>query len=519
MAVFDERVTCSDGITLLSRVWTPEGTGPWPSLLMRQPYGRAIASTITYAHPSWYASHGFAVVVQDVRGRGDSEGTFRGFRQEAEDGSTTLAWLRQQPWCNGRIGTYGFSYQGLSQLLLSDPVHLPDALAPAMAGLDERMHWASEGGCHWWAIGLGWALQLAAQGCQRRSDETGWQEIRTALESGQFLKNGPALLERFDPDGMAQAWFQRDPSRPEGWRLHTPPADLWRRPMLLVGGWHDPHLRGVLDLWQRCRAAGSKPLLRLGAWSHLNWAGGIDALQLSFFKEHLCGEPNSQPNTGALMQETRGGEWRERTPEQCSSQRWRLFSSGLAAIHSDEGRLGEQGGGLVVIVHDPWRPLPARGGHLGLDAGLVDRADLDQRSDVACFTSAPFLERCELLGQPLLEIDAAADQPGFDLCLALSVVSPNGQVQQLCTGVARFLGADCLTMQRRQVDLQPLLVDLEAGSRLRLSIGLAAWPQVAVNPGDGSIPEGSTGSRHRIISVSLKLEEAAFSIRPMVGAN
>ena len=156
MAVFDERVTCSDGITLLSRVWTPEGTGPWPSLLMRQPYGRAIASTITYAHPSWYASHGFAVVVQDVRGRGDSEGTFRGFRQEGEDGSTTLAWLRQQPWCNGRIGTYGFSYQGLSQLLLSDPVHLPDALAPAMAGLDERMHWASEGGCHWWAIGLGW---------------------------------------------------------------------------------------------------------------------------------------------------------------------------------------------------------------------------------------------------------------------------------------------------------------------------------------------------------------------------
>jgi len=149
----------------------------------------------------------------------------------------------------------------------------------------------------------------------------------------------------------------------------------------------------------------------------------------------------------------------------------------------------------------------------------VDRADLDQRSDVACFTSAPFLERCELLGQPLLEIDAAADQPGFDLCLALSVVHPNGQVQQLCTGVARFLGADCLTMQRRQVDLQPLLVDLEAGSRLRLSIGLAAWPQVAVNPGDGSIPEGSTGSRHRIISVSLKLEEAAFSIRPMVGAN
>ncbi|MFM2122638.1 MAG: hypothetical protein RLZZ589_1075, partial [Cyanobacteriota bacterium] len=117
-----------DGVRLVSRLWTPAGEGPWPVLLMRQPYGRAIASTVTYAHPHWYASHGYAVVVQDVRGRGDSGGEFGGFAQEAEDGSRTLAWVRQQPWCNGRIGSYGFSYQGLTQLLLADPDQLPDAL-------------------------------------------------------------------------------------------------------------------------------------------------------------------------------------------------------------------------------------------------------------------------------------------------------------------------------------------------------------------------------------------------------
>ncbi|MEN9541746.1 MAG: hypothetical protein RLZZ459_1837, partial [Cyanobacteriota bacterium] len=94
---------------------------------MRQPYGRAIASTVIYAHPQWYASRGFAVAVQDVRGRGDSEGAFRGFCQEAADGSSTLAWLRAQSWCNGRVGTYGFSYQGLTQLLLADEEQLPDA--------------------------------------------------------------------------------------------------------------------------------------------------------------------------------------------------------------------------------------------------------------------------------------------------------------------------------------------------------------------------------------------------------
>ena len=74
---------------------------------MRQPYGRAIASTVTYAHPSWYAAHGFLVVVQDVRGRGDSEGDFNGFSQEAPDSADAVRWVRQLGACNGRVGTYG----------------------------------------------------------------------------------------------------------------------------------------------------------------------------------------------------------------------------------------------------------------------------------------------------------------------------------------------------------------------------------------------------------------------------
>ena len=120
MVVRDGQVAMADGCSLAHRLWHPAGDGPWPVLLMRQPYGRAIASTVTYAHPRWYASHGFAVLVQDVRGRGDSSGHFGGFAQEAADGDRTLLWLRQQPWCNGRIGTYGFSYQGLCVKLHPD---------------------------------------------------------------------------------------------------------------------------------------------------------------------------------------------------------------------------------------------------------------------------------------------------------------------------------------------------------------------------------------------------------------
>ncbi|MEA5444157.1 CocE/NonD family hydrolase, partial [Cyanobium gracile] len=156
----DATLQLADGVRLASRLWLPDGEGPWPVLVMRQPYGRAIASTVTYAHPSWYAGHGFLVVVQDVRGRGDSDGGFAGFAQEAADGAATIRWARALEGSNGRVGTYGFSYQGLSQLLNSavdDDAALPDCLSPAMCGLDERLHWASEGGAHWWALGLGWA--------------------------------------------------------------------------------------------------------------------------------------------------------------------------------------------------------------------------------------------------------------------------------------------------------------------------------------------------------------------------
>ena len=113
----DEDLKLRDGTLLKSRIWLPKGEGPWPALLMRQPYGREIASTVTYAHPSWWASNGYLVVIQDVRGQGGSEGQFKGFSQETSDTSQTHDWVRSLPECNGLLGTYGFSYQGLTQLI------------------------------------------------------------------------------------------------------------------------------------------------------------------------------------------------------------------------------------------------------------------------------------------------------------------------------------------------------------------------------------------------------------------
>ena len=101
---------------------------------MRQPYGRDIASTVVYAHPVWFARHGYNVVIQDVRGRGDSEGDFYPFRHEGRDGAETIAWLRTRPESNGRVGMYGFSYQGMTQLLAA--AEQPEGLHLHRAGHD-----------------------------------------------------------------------------------------------------------------------------------------------------------------------------------------------------------------------------------------------------------------------------------------------------------------------------------------------------------------------------------------------
>lgn len=511
-------LTLADGVVLQSRLWHPSHGGPWPALLMRQPYGSRIASTVTYAHPSWWASHGFLVVVQDVRGQGESEGVFGGFAQEAADTSATHAWVRDLPECDGRLGAYGFSYQGLTQLTAADSTPPPDCTAPAMTGLDERRHWSCEGGAHWWHLGLGWGLQLAALQAQRRGDATAWLEIRQSLEESRYLRDGPDLLQRHDPDGMAWRWLRNDPSQEQQWAVHQAPESWLQRPMLLIGGWWDPHLVGLLDLWHRSRAAGGQPCLHIGPASHLQWWPETQQLMLQFFQQHLQNRPPLEPMPAHQLWNITRHRW-ESFPAADSGvpALWGLSSQGLACIDPSDGALvaDEAGEGSVTLVHDPWRPVPAIGGHLGTAPGPVDRLVVDQRSDVATFTTAPLVDELLLSGQPLVLLNAEADQPGFDLCISLSRLPADANsVEQLSTGVLRVRGEEALQPARRSVTLQPLHASLACGDRLRISVAAAAWPAIGVNPGHDAVACGAPSPEHRVVTLTLKLAGSTLQLNP-----
>ncbi len=520
----DKKLTLKDGVELQSRIWVPESGGPWPALLMRQPYGREIASTVTYSHPSWWASHGYLVVIQDVRGQGNSEGNFTGFKQEASDTTETHAWVKSLPECNGRLGTYGFSYQGLTQLLAEPDTPPPDCIAPAMTGLEEQNHWSCEGGAFWWHIGIAWGLQLAALKARREKKWKDWEKLRQSLENGSYLRDGPALLKSHDPKGMSFEWLQMSNQCDQPWKIHKPLKSWLNVPMLLIGGWWDPHLRGILDIYKKSISAGGNPELHIGPATHLQWWEEVQQIQLNFFNLNLQ-KPKSKKRSKPeerlwnVTSKTWESPSKEKQITNNSISYWGLVSNGQANIDSNDGVLvpNMNGKGSVHVVHDPWRPVPAIGGHLGPNPGEADRLSIDLRTDVATFTSSPLKETLHLEGIPTLKIKIGADQEGFDLCTALSVVNTSKKkVRQLSTGVLRVLGKPAKQKLLRKVSLQPLLADLYEGESLRLSVAGAAWPAIGVNPGHKRKICGAPSPHCNVITLTINLSESKLEFKSLL---
>ncbi len=195
------------------------GPGPWPTLLMRQPYGRDIASTVVYAHPAWLARQGYHVVIQDVRGRGGSEGEFYAFRHDGRDGAETIAWLMQHPACDGRIGMYGFSYQGSTQLLAAaeHPAGLV-CIAPHMTAADLYHGWFYHHGALRLSSTLGWGIQMLREDARRRNLraaserlETAWTNVRAQANFAPYAEH-PAIHDAALPGYVSDV----DLSSPRG---------------------------------------------------------------------------------------------------------------------------------------------------------------------------------------------------------------------------------------------------------------------------------------------------------------
>ncbi|NJL88503.1 MAG: CocE/NonD family hydrolase [Coleofasciculaceae cyanobacterium SM2_1_6] len=536
-------LTTSDGVRLDADVYYPKAKGKFPVLLMRQPYGRAIASTVVYAHPSWYASQGYIVVIQDVRGRGTSEGDFQVFRHETSDGAETVDWAANLPRSNGKVGMYGFSYQAMTQLYaaMTQPPALK-TIIPAMMGVDLYADWAYEGGAFCLQNNLGWAIQLGAETARLRSNTSAYNALYAASRNLPLHDPIPALPEvmnQYAEDSFYHDWLQYD-TPGSYWERLSPDLRDVDLPMLHIGGWFDPFLRGNWRLYQEMAARSQHPQhLYIAPWGHLPWGrkvgekdygaaanSSIDSLQIQWFNHFLKDEPKGTPyalpENPVTLFELGSNTWKNLsklpTPpkfshqpvdlskvasaETLETQVYFLATNGLAAIQENAGKLvlkPEPETNQDIFVHDPWRPVPSLGGHAG-NAGQCDRSSLDCRTDVLTYTTAPLTADLSLLGVITVELFATASTPSFDLSATLSEVDRQGRVYNFTQSYLRIDDPEDLPLT---ITLQPSCVQLPAGHSLRLSISGACFPAYPVNDGTGKPIANSHLIDQQIITITL----------------
>ncbi|WP_424099526.1 CocE/NonD family hydrolase [Moorena producens] len=537
-----------DGVRLDADIYRPDSAGEFPVLLMRQPYGKAIASTVVYAHPTWYAAQGYIVVIQDVRGRGTSDGKFDLFAHEVEDGFDSVNWAATLPGSTGDVGMYGFSYQGMTQLYAA--ASYPSALktiCPAMIGYDLYSDWAYEGGAFCLQANLGWAIQLATETARLQGDQQAYQLLYAASRNLPLYDPIPArpqILQDLAPDSFYHDWLDH-PHPDEYWEKLSPKGMMQDvdMPMLHIGGWFDPFLRGTLHLYKDMASHGCSPQhLIIGPWAHLPWGrkvgavdygpqanSPVDGLQVRWFDQFLKGIDTKvveQPPVCLFEMGTNRWRYFDSWPDG-NQKSYYLVTSGLASVREDSGKLvpeesqemqqlSETEGVYQIqhtcdvscdlLVHDPWRPVPAMGGHAGMPVGSCDRTAIDCRTDVLTYSSPPLAEDLHIVGDVVFEVFSTADTPSFDICAVLSEVHPDGRVTHVTQGYRRVNPGDNTTNPWR-IRFQATCVRIAQGNQLRLSLSGACFPAYPVNSGTGALPGESRLMDAQIITLKVSCGE------------
>ncbi|MGA7109748.1 MAG: CocE/NonD family hydrolase [Terracidiphilus sp.] len=511
------RCRLSDGVTLVSDHYYPAGEGPWPTLLMRQPYGRDIASTVVYAHPMWFARQGFHVAIQDVRGRGGSEGDFYPFRNEGRDGAETIAWLRAHVACNGRIGMYGFSYQGATQLLAAaeQPKGL-QCIAPHMAAADLYQGWFYHQGALRLNSALSWGIQMLREDARRKglrkaSDalEAAWANVRAQSAKIPYAEH-PAIADPELPSYVRDWFAYREPG--EYWTKQdiSTRIDRIEIPALHIAGWFDTYLEGSIAAYRSLRKGAGTELARenqylfVGPWVHIPWGDRVgdvilgdaanldtDTILLRWFSHWL--KDTSDFSMDARIRYFRMGinTWRGAHDWNEESFTLYLRSAGKANSRKGDGHLSpaapESDEPRDVFVYDPEVPVMAPGGPQAL-SGPFDQAVLEMGNNVLVYTSEPVQKPTEFFGQPRVKLYAATSAPQADLVAKLVRVTPAGRAEFLSIGIARSSwlfrenGYKEDEMHAWEFTLEPIAFVLATGEWLRLEIASSAFPLYDRNP-------------------------------------
>lgn len=489
-------VPMRDGVHLATDVYLPAGPTDvqLPVLLERTPYDKqgtnhadfSVAAPAPLAKPEIaqiFASYGYVFVLQDCRGRYASEGGFRKYLSEAEDGADTLAWILAQPWCDGRIGTLGLSYGAHVQAAMASlaPPGL-SAMFLDSGGFSSAYHSGIRQGGAYELKQLTWAQkhallarETAADPARRAALEeqdirdwigverwaTGHSPISAAPEYEAFI------LEQWNEDRFTDFWKQRG-IYARGW--YDDFADV---PMVHMSSWYDPYALTAIENFTGLVGRKRGPVkLIMGPWTHgkrsLTFAGDADfgpastldfqfgdytALRRAWFDHHLRHADVADPLPEAVYLFTmgggsgrrlasgridHGGRWR-------TASAWPLPETAMQPLYlHDDGRLGEQpqSAAHASFTHDPHNPVPTIGGAIASGAPVMEAGGFDQREsadffgskspyrplaerpDVLVFDTDPLDANVELTGQVVAELFVSSSAVDTDFTIKVVDVYP-----------------------------------------------------------------------------------------------
>jgi uncharacterized protein len=487
----DLAVTMPDGAVLLADRYAPRGAGRPPLVLVRSPYGRRGLFGLLYGR--LFAERGFQVLIQSCRGTFGSGGRFDPFGNERDDGLATLEWLRRQPWYPGAFGTVGPSYLGLVQWAIArDAGDDLKALALQVTASEFRGQ-TYAGGSYSLESALSWSHLTVNQ--EKRLDR-----LRRLLGSTRRLRPLYRRLPLRDLDRLAtgseipyyQEWLAHDQPGDAYWTARGYDAGLAEvtAPVNLLGGWYDIFLPWQLQDYARLRAAGRRPYLTIGPWSHGDSGLLAAALRESFtwLRANLLGERDGlreQP-VRVFVTGAGPGAWRDLPdwPPPSKPQRWHLRPEGGLATGEPVASAPDS------YTYDPADPTPALSGPILFGkARPTDNRELEARPDVLTYTGAPLEGDLEVLGGVTVELYARSSREHTDFFARLCDVEPSGRSLNVCDALLRLAPGqpaarpDGTILAR--IELWHTAHRFRRGHRIRLQVSSGAHPRFARNLGGG----------------------------------
>ncbi|MFK5923147.1 MAG: CocE/NonD family hydrolase [Verrucomicrobiota bacterium] len=535
-------IAMSDGTELAANLFLPKEGELFPTILMRTPYGKG---SKTNGQARAYVSKGYAVIIQDCRGRGDSKGIWDPFRYDADDGFVTQEWVGKQSWSNGKIGTAGGSYVGWSQWASAPKgSQYLTAMVPQVPFCN-AYDLAYDGGAFQISLLMGWGANVGGVKLDPEQQQQAFRYLPLNKYDDQFDKEVFYLTDWIDHPAFDDYWEQRGIGR-DGFENITVP-------ILNIGGWYDIFSKVTLDMINGVRKKSSSEIARrnqfavLGPWGHgvgVRKVGDLDfgeaaalnigELQFKWFEHWL-----KQKDTGIedwprfylfVMGENvwRGEE--EWPLKRTQYTPWYLHSGGDANDPDGSGMLSlgkSELGKVDSFVYDPDNPAPTMGGNNlgGAPIGPYDQSEVEKRDDILVYTSEPLKQAVEVTGTVKMILYAATSAKDTDFTAKLVDVHPDGKAYNLCDGIIRARWRNSRSKAelvepgeiiKYEIDLWVTSNLFKAGHQIRVEISSSNFPRFDRNANSG----GPFGADTKLFKASQTIhhdaEHASHILLPVI---